>query len=266
MQKYVFRDNFIALAGPFTDWPELLCPACRMRTLEWGERPKIEGLESVAAREGAELWDGWRAGYFHGELTCARVQCRNGYIVLGEWRQCDEPTSQVDLDDDPYEEGYFIRNILPPFPLFDLPKNTPLRIKALLESASRTLLADANAAANRVRSAIEVFLDDRGVARIERLARPTRAGKKTRRKSLDQRLKDFSGRSPKDEKAGSHLMASKWIGNSGSHGDEPLPLEHVLDGIEIFAHVMYMYYDPYERDVERRSRTITRTKGKPIRH
>ncbi len=253
MPSYVERGNFIDLAGPFEQWPELQCPRCRRSVLE----PNIQSSESISsieARLGDAVWDGWTEGHFFGTLSCARTPCGNKYVVAGNWssRSPDLP-EQDDFLDDPHLAGSSVRHILPPLPVMPFPDKTPDDVRILVQSASSVLLSDTSAAANRMRSAVESLLDARKVRRLP----PGRRGAKYRL-STDRRIKEFS---VENNEVADLLMAIKWIGNAGSHESRPLSLSVVLDGIELFAHAIHLLYDDTPQALQRRAARINRRRG-----
>jgi hypothetical protein len=252
------RAKFEKLAGPFAEWPRILCPQCGEITLE----PRIEKFESFASlelRETAESVDSDVEesdpfGFFYGELRCPRLPCGNRHIVVGEWSLEWGPASVKGSEDDPYLVGYSVRHILPELPLIELPHGTPEDLQDIIASASRVLLSDPNAAANRIRSAIECLLNHKRVKKFG----IDRRGKRFRL-STHARIELFN---QVNEPAGVQLMAMKWIGNAGSHESEIIPLDHALNGIEHFARALELVYDPRERELQRRAAQIIKTKGK----
>ena len=253
MPDYVERSNFIELAGPFEQWPELQCPRCRRSVLE-PDVQSFENVSSIEARLGDEVWDGWTEGYFYGTLSCARTPCGNKYVVAGDWRsRSRDLPDQDDFLDDPHLAGFSVRHILPPLPVIPFPDKTPEDVRSLVQSASSVLLSDTSAAANRMRSAVECLLDARKVRRLP----PGKRGAKYRL-NTDRRIKEFA---TENNKVAELLMAIKWIGNAGSHESRPLSLSVVLDGIELFAHAIHLLYDDTGAALHRRAARINRRRG-----
>ncbi|MEV6024334.1 DUF4145 domain-containing protein [Streptomyces sp. NPDC052036] len=252
------RTKFEKLHGPFNEWPRLLCPQCGEITLE----PRIEKFESFASLELREtaasvdpdVEESDPFGFFYGELKCPRLPCGNRHIVVGEWDLDWGPASVKGSEDDPYLVGYSVKHILPELPLIELPEGTPEDLQATIASASRVLLSDSNAAANRIRSAIECLLTHKRVKKFG----INKKGKRVRLSAHD-RIELFK---QVNEPAGVQLMAMKWIGNAGSHESEFIPLDHALNGIEHFARALELVYDPRERELQRRAAQIIKAKGK----
>lgn len=74
----VYRDQFVALAGPFREWPDLACLICHRGALEISSFTEFESKASADDRVGTETEEGPRRGFFHGELTCSRAQISGG--------------------------------------------------------------------------------------------------------------------------------------------------------------------------------------------
>ena len=252
----VYREQFELLAGPFRKWPDLPCLICNRGALE----PTITEFESKISadhRVGAETLEGPERGFFHGELACSRVPCGNRYVVAGEWTRGSSNPDENDLDTyDPDSFGTVVRHILPPLPLIAFPDATPPKVAALVESASSVLLSDPAAATTRIRTAIEVLLDEQRIRKTTINKRGVRV-----RLFAHDRIKLLES---KNKEASDQLMAMKNIGNVGTHEGEPLPLAWVLDGIELFARAIELIYDRREAELARRAAEINR-RGRNLR-
>lgn len=252
MQSRFDRQIFEQLAGPFEEWPIIICPSCRRTSLE-ASVDEFESAISLDARDFDEWEPDWVSGYFHGRIECPRIGCDNRYIVAGMWT--------LDSTDDttqPPTEGiarfYSAQYMLPGLPLMDFPDAAPEIVREMAKSAGAILLVDPSAAANRIRSAIEALLDHQRI-------RKTSPRDKTRRLTTHARIEIFRA---KNQQAADHLMAMKWIGNVGSHERNPLPLGWVLDGMEHFARAVELVYDPTANELERRAKMINK-KGSKLR-
>ena len=85
---------------------------------------------------------------------------------------------------------------------------------------------------------------------------------KSKRKplSLHKRIENFRTTHPREADL---LMAIKWIGNSGSHTNEPLTKDDILDGFEILDHVTISLYETESIRINKLSKKINQRK-KPI--
>jgi uncharacterized protein YbaR (Trm112 family) len=251
MLRYFDRSQLEMLAGPFVELPVLLCPVCRRASLELVPESfeKFESLESVKARDD-EYWElTWVNGYFHGSLVCSRTLCGNKYAIAGLWKV--DRYSNPDLDDlDDIGVDYLsVTYILPAFPLMDYPDRVPDQVREAIAGASQVLLSDASAAANRLRSAIEVLLDSQRIPKFQT-------------RNLHARIEQLEKKKPD---AAKHLMATKVIGNDGSHKRQIMPLSEVLDGMEHFARALELLYDRSDAALERRAAALINRKPRRSR-
>ena len=58
------------------------------------------------------------------------------------------------------------------------------------------------------------------------------------------------------------LMAVKWIGNDGSHGDK-ISVSDVLDGVELMSEALDLLYETRTMDLRRKALLINKAKGVP---
>ncbi|WP_344320544.1 DUF4145 domain-containing protein [Streptomyces macrosporus] len=214
----------------------------------------FEDPESVLARNDPD-WDPSRMfGFFHGTYGCSRPQCKKTHAIVGAWKAEWDPDLSIDeefdevanFDEASVPKSYEVRFAVPPLPMMDLPDKVPSSVQDLIISASSVILSDPSAAANRIRSAIEATLDDRRIRKLK----PNRSPLETHK-----RIEAFQEKNPD---AASHLMAMKWIGNLGSHERTPLPLNMVLDGIELFTQALELIYDNRYQKLARRAAEINK--------
>jgi hypothetical protein len=257
VRRYFDRALAESLAGPFNEWPIILCPVCRAASLE----PTIDKFEDIDTLnmmtvDDPEFEFTSFGGFFHGVISCPRSPCGNKSVVAGRWELDPSPLppddSMKSYDSEAYI-NYYITYIFPTLRLMEYPIGVPDKIKDPVAAAELVLLSDASAAANRIRIAIEALLDCQGVRKCP-------PGKRSRL-TTDARIGQFR---QKNSAAASFLMAVKWIGNAGSHDREIVPLESVLEGFELFARAVELIYDPHEKALERRAAIINQ-QGRNLR-
>lgn len=244
-------------------WPEVPCPGCSGGTVSPADENAIvstETHESISLRD-HEAWEPeWIQGYFHGPLRCSRESCKEIVVVAGRY--------QIDYDDMMTESDYqgpgpkyasymSVEFFTPPIPLIRASEKLPKSVLELINTASSVLWVDASSAANRVRSAIEELLNLQGVPKTLTDKKGNR-----RRRTAHQRIELLKARKPKFADAADLLMAVKWIGNDGSHGNE-LTVSDVLDGVELLNHALELMYDTSPADLKRRAQAINKRKGIP---
>jgi hypothetical protein len=129
-------------------------------------------------------------------------------------------------------------------------------VTALIKEAFFLFWIDARSSANRIRSAIEELMTERGIQIAQ---------SKTNRKaklSLHHRIKLFEGREPEATKA---LEAIKWIGNAGSHSrTEEMSKADIISGFELLEHALELIYVKKAKRMARLAKRITKRKGRPI--
>ena len=258
MRRYFDRALAESLAGPFTEWPIILCPVCRAASLE----PTIDKFEDIDTLNMMTVDDPEFdvtsfGGFFHGVISCPRSPCGNKCVVAGRWELdplSPPPDDSMEFYDSEAYTNYYVTYIFPTLRLMEYPVGVPDKIKDPIDAAELVLLSDASAAANRIRIAIEALLDCQGVRKCPRNNRSTRL-------TTHARIGEFQQR---NSAAASYLMAVKWIGNAGSHDREIVPLVSVLEGFELFARAVELIYDPHEKALEQRAAIINR-QGRNLR-
>jgi hypothetical protein len=119
----------------------------------------------------------------------------------------------------------------PALPMLRLPRGCTGTIASELTKAWAVYWSDPGACVNHLRTSIERLMDHLGIP------------KSTLHKSIEayrQKEPDLSD----------SLMAIKWLGNSGSHGDAALTNEDVLDALPLLEHVLGEVFEM--RTAERR--------------
>ncbi|MDQ0431202.1 hypothetical protein ABIC12_002819 [Pantoea agglomerans] len=139
--------------------------------------------------------------FFRGLLECTRLGCFETIAVSGEgWR--DEKVLktregvEVDIID-----MFRAKVFIPPLPLFIQPEGCPPDIKAQLNVISSLLTLDCAAAANAIRSLLEILMDVMDVPKVGSL-----------HDRIEKGLHVFG-----QESAAIHAL--KAVGNVGSHGN-----------------------------------------------
>ena len=95
-------------------------------------------------------------------------------------------------------------------------------------------------------------MDDRGIAKKAK----NKKGKFDAL-TLHARLERFAA---KNQQVGEHLLAIKWLGNSGSHASE-LTKHDVMDAFELLEHALEEIYDSKTSRLNTLSASINKKKG-----
>ena len=250
------------LAKKFNEgaWPDVPCPACAGGTVSPTDGKAIVSGETQASIKLNDHpgWEPeWINGYFHGALHCGRESCKEIVVVTGRYEVDDDNLAEPELRDRQMARYMSVEFFSPPIPLIRANENFPNSVLGLMNTASSVLWVDASSAANRVRSAIEELLTLQGIPKALIDKNRTR-----RRRSAHQRIELLKTRKPKFADAADLLMAVKWIGNDGSHGNE-LTVSDVLDGVELLNHALELMYDTSPADLKRKAAEINKRKGIP---
>ncbi len=209
-----------------TDYPRYICPRCGDATLKLLLASIFESEDgSTSTNKSREEWepDFW-AGRFSCDFKCAKDDCAEIVAVVGR-----VTLSAVHGEDglehySEFEPVYFY-----PAPnLIDVPEDCPNSVRAEIAAACALIRCDPASAANRLRCAIEAFLTNEGVRRFT-LSKQ----RKYANVSLHHRIDLYKSKEPEFAEM---LLAVKWLGNVGSHGE--IALDNVFDAFDILEHVL----------------------------
>jgi hypothetical protein len=230
-------------------WPHVACPVCLVGHLA------LAALERVASERSTRTFNITHlpedlSGSFHGLMRCAIPTCRETVAIAGDY--CVD----VDFDDDGksfYCDLFRLRFATPALKIIQPPPDTPEPVVKAIGSAAAIIWADPNAAANRLRVAIDELLTAYHRPRFQN------SNGKRQRIPTDVRIKAF-----RRYEAGvaDTLEAVKWIGNQGSH-ESGLSVTDVLDGAELMSFALRQLYDKSEEQMQRQIRAVNRRRGLP---
>lgn len=155
-------------------WPNPTCPEC-MHGFLVGKENLLQAETGLSQRwRDEDVWEpDWIYGALVGVLTCNDSECGETVAMAGSWRVGDTKSSYAQ-----YEMQLSVRYVDPPLHIIEVPGDTPKPTKLAVEDASRLLLINPSAAANRLRQGIEALMDAKK-ANKTRYSK-TRAGKRRR--------------------------------------------------------------------------------------
>jgi hypothetical protein len=239
LDRWVTRDS----------WPHVACPVCPVGhlTLDTAEAVRSERSNRVfnITHDPCDL-----SGKFRGLMRCAIPACREPVVIAGDY------TVDVDVDEDGetcYADFFRLRFATPALKIIVPPPATPKSIIKAIENAATIIWADPNAAANRLRVAIDELLT------AYRMPRFRNSNGKRLRIPTDQRIKEFRRY---EGEVGDALEAVKWIGNQGSH-ETSISAKDVLDGADLLSFALKQLYDRSEAEIQRQIRAVNRRRGLP---
>jgi hypothetical protein len=245
------RDHF---SEEFKDqFPAWRCPRCwhgTMKRIDGSLREELTGSSNIGRDHDAwePDWDEFR---FVGLLKCTQTDCLEVVCVSGTRTQT---VYQVDWDR--YEEDKFYRPkaISPGIPVFRINEKCPEPIQEELRVAFELFWSDLGACANRLRIAIERLLDERKINKTN-----GKSKKAKDRLTTHDRIGLLAAKFPE---ATEHLMAIKWLGNTGSHfGDADR--EDILDAFELIEAVIDEIYIGTAASLKRKATSLSKRKGRP---
>jgi hypothetical protein len=137
-----------------------------------------------------------------------------------------------------YEQYLHPKYFEPAIPMIAIPPKCPAEVVGMLGEAFALYWTSPGSAANSIRIALERLLDSLSVPR------ELSKGEKARPLNLHGRIDQYKQTHPETAE---YLLAAKWIGNHGSHG-EPVKHDVVLDSLEIMERALhYIYPEDYSR-------------------
>ncbi|RFZ89918.1 DUF4145 domain-containing protein [Mucilaginibacter conchicola] len=229
MKKEIWRQ--------FTE--NLPCPSCENGVLKYcGEYIRRETLESRLDNNFGPAGIVSPAARFleTGNLECST--CKEAVIFV---RSREEDVRH--LDDDGFEID-FIKPLyyFPAPPIINIPLSCAPVISELLKVSFQLFWIDLGSCANKIRTAAECIMDHLQVPKLD---------------TLNARIIELKKTRPTISE---HLMAIKWIGNSGSHNIN-ITKDLVLDGYEIMEYVLEQIFDDREKQLSLLVQKINKNKG-----
>lgn len=238
------------ISGSPNDW---MCPTCEKGSLIIDDK----SIESKETNQSINLRDEesekiWTPEYiqekFIAKAICNNKQCKENIFIIGDsildWVQAGE-YSEPDL-----VEHYYPKYFNPPINLFNIPYEIPCEVEAEIKNSFALFWADKSACGNAIRKSIECVCDDKRINKT----RTVRGKRKFR--SLDERIKELGIKHPD---AAESLLAIKWLGNHGSHGD--LDIEDIFDAYELLIHALEKLYINKEKRLRQLSKKIIKKRG-----
>lgn len=222
---------------PSNRCPAWLCPACESVSLAIDASTFRYDMNRYTRLNKHHGWfDSHDYTYiFSCMVQCSRPECREVVAVSGIGFVDD--IWELDAHGHPepeYIELFQARHFYPPLPLFKTNENCPEKVKTRLTDISSLLTAHPSAAANAIRSLLEVLLDDMNVPRMV-----LTKSERQHFLKLHARIEDYP------HLLGTHydaFMALKHFGNAGSHDGQPITQSHLDDACEVLEIIIQQLY------------------------
>lgn len=235
-------------AEQFGELPHWTCPTCGKGHLA-PIKDKMQFVETgpSKAAHSHDAWDpDWILNRFAGFLKCTMPGCGEVSSISG--------TSPSNFVEDWEEQTqqllnlYEVKSIDPaPIPI-RLPEKTPDLVSESIKDAAALVWSSEQASANQIRQAVEHMMDDLSVPAQTANGNPL---------SLHKRIVEFQ---KSDTENGDVLLATKWLGNSGSHVSG-LGREDVLDAFDMIEFVLESRYGTTKQTLLSKVAAVNAKKG-----
>lgn len=234
------------------DWP---CPTCGKALLTL-DKEKFQFEEPAESKRNHSHPD-WEPEFifyrFIGILRCSNTKCKELMTFTGSGGV--SYNSYFDYKGegfDKYEDYFIPKYFEPALHLFKINASCPNEISSQIVDAFNLYWCDASACANKIRIALEMIMDDKGIKK-------TYINKNKERKelALHNRIELFG---KKFTELRDPLIAIKWIGNSGSHVGK-LERVDLIDAFSLLEYCIEKLYDGREKHLKKISRQINKSKS-----
>lgn len=233
--------------------PNWLCSTCKKSRLVF-ESNKIIVCQTNASKEYDRNWVGeepyYLANHFHGTIKCSDSKCNEIYTIAGRFiieEDFDEEEEQIFN-----KESYYTEYIYPIVNIFKLPEDTPWEVEEAITIAFKVFWIDKAACANAIRKSVEIILTDKKVNKFKKHLNKPRT-----KFTLHQRIDIFEKRNDENSDVAQHLMAIKWIGNTGSH-DGDISNDDLLNGFELLNYSLEKLYGSRDKEIQQMTKYINK--------
>lgn len=232
--------------------PDWQCPTCGKASLELNpdEFHVLDSGETANLRASDDFDSDWVRYRFSAVLRCSNRRCNEVVAMLGGGHVEEE---YVPNEKRQWESAY--RNCFQPsffepclIPI-SIPENTPEDVRTSLDRSFSLIFANRDAAANQLRVALEVLLDEQEVKARDKNDELLRLGVRIENHLQGDLLKY------KDR-----LSAIQWIGNDGSHGNDAITGRDLLAALELIESVLIALYPSTKPDLDELARKVIQKK------
>jgi 5S rRNA maturation endonuclease (ribonuclease M5) len=248
--------NFLSKEFNIEHLPQWFCPTCKIGILEIGE--KTADIEQTAESKALR----WHPNYDHefveytinALLKCNNKKCCETVMSIGSGR-VDEYYNYSERGEETHDFVTLFKPIYfyPHLKIFNATEDVPELIVNMLDKSFALFFCDSDSCGNRIRACIEFLLDELKVPRVHRNKQD-----KEVRSNLHYRILHL----PEEyEKIKGLLLAIKWLGNIGSHGNEGLTTKDTIDAYEILKVVLGIIYKPSDAHIFDLANKINEAKG-----
>lgn len=239
-------------------WP---CCSCAHGTLVLDQATFLnkETPGSIFARE-ADWWEPeMLQARFSCMCVCSNPDCRDLAVVAGISSVEFGPTEPDGRGG--WEAGYIdsfaIKFVYPAPRLIRVSDETPTEVANHLDRACSLFWHDKQSCINALRSCIESALTAYGVRRVALVKVKGKPTKRRKSLSLHERIVELKS---KDADLAELLMATKWIGNAGTHGATISPSD-VFDTFDFVEACLDRMFDNTQAKLKLLAKRVNQSKG-----
>lgn len=167
--------------------------------------------------------------------NCKEIAVVSGIKLVDEHDVCDcYPICDENcVKYSSYANYYKIEYVNSPINIIKVSDNVPDNVKSLIKASFSLFWCDTEAAANKIRSALELIMDKVGVD-----AKGIKKNGETYNKTLHARINDFGKKDEEKHKELSKMLIGvKWLGNTGSHKGQ-VGKEDLLDAYNVLDYIL----------------------------
>lgn len=234
--------------------PALPCPECNASLALDGEIRSQESTHSINLRKEHPEWDtDLLTENFSMHLKCVSAACGQ-IVVVGGAVVVDEVHFE---DEDGYNSKYETMlapsSMYPAPPLFKVPANTPAPVQSQLKLAFQFFWADFPSCLARVRTSVELVLDEQSVPSEKLNANGIKIPI-----NLSERIDLYKSQTGDGDSADS-LNALRLVGNLGTH-ETKVSKEALFDALDVYEDVLTKIYTNHS--IHAKKAKLLQTKGK----
>lgn len=239
----------------------LVCPTCHSKTLELKKDTMFETELALSKRHSqSEDFDiEWSRYIYNVQYHCLNKKCNEIVLSSGTSGYSLEPQFDCfgEYEGDAPEQYYTPKIFLPELDFFEIPEKTPIEVRNLIKESFGIFFQSKNSAINKMRVAIEELLTQNSIPRYPTVVKST-----TKPLSLHDRIVKAVAADQKFKNLEDYLFAIKILGNAGSHSEEDIDFNDVVDTYEFVNVLLNELYVP-KSDLLNKAKSI-RAKQAPL--
>ena len=233
--------------------PDWICPTCGTGLLQLKADSFFLDEKRFSRDHNHEAWDPeWIEYVYSCLLYCSNDKCKevvaNSGVGSVDWSMGQDENGEYQ---EVLEDYFKPKHFQPALKLIQIPADCPESVKTLIQDSFCLFFQSPSAAANCIRASVEQLLTELKIKRFN-----TTNGKR-RIISLHRRIAllptQFS-------EIRDMIIAIKWLGNAGSHSQDSLTMDDVLDAYELLEHVLSEIYAQKAKKMKALAKKINKKK------